>query len=80
MPTAHREKGYKFYFVMFDLNEPIHIHVDKQGKTAKFWLSPFRLARNQDYRNSELHEIESIIGANLQKLIDIWNAERAKIV
>jgi len=39
MPTAHREKGYKFYFVMFDLNEPIHIHVDKQGKTAKFWLS-----------------------------------------
>jgi len=42
---------------MFDLNEPIHIHVDKQGKTAKFWLSPFRLARNQDYRNSELHEI-----------------------
>lgn len=30
MPTTLREKGYKFYFVMFDLNEPLHVHVDKQ--------------------------------------------------
>lgn len=79
MPTVHREKGYKFYFVMFDLNEPAHLHIDKQGKTAKFWLSPVRIARNQGYANQELREIESIINANLQKLLGIWKSERAKI-
>lgn len=27
MPLIFRCKGYAFFFVMFDLNEPIHIHV-----------------------------------------------------
>ncbi|MEZ4730081.1 MAG: DUF4160 domain-containing protein [Caldilineaceae bacterium] len=78
MPVAHREKGYRFYFIMFDLNEPMHIHVDKGGKTAKFWLSPIKLARNQGYRQHELSEIESMIDDNIQKLITVWMTERAR--
>jgi len=80
MPVAHREKGYRFYFVMFDLNEPAHIHVDKQGKTAKFWLSPLKIAKNHGYRTHELNEIESIIHSNIQKLLSIWIVERARLV
>lgn len=80
MPTALREKGYRFYFVMFDLNEPIHIHVDRQRKTAKFWLSPMRLARNHGYRDYELNEIESIINERLPQLIAQWNEEKAKLI
>lgn len=79
MPVAHREKGYRFYFVMFDLHEPMHIHVDKAGKTAKFWLSPVKLARNQGYRSHELSEIESIIESNLQKLVSVWLVERTRL-
>jgi len=80
MPTALREKGYKFYFVMFDLNEPMHIHIDKQHKTAKFWLSPVRIARNRGYRDHELKEIEAIIQAHLQQLIARWHEEKAKLL
>lgn len=79
MPVAHREKGYRFYFVIFDLHEPMHIHVDKGGKTAKFWLAPIAVARNQGYRIHELSEIESIIKNNIQKLISVWVAERARL-
>lgn len=79
MPTALREKGYRFYFVMYDLNEPVHVHVDKQRNTAKFWLSPLRLARNHGYREHQLNEIESIIKDRLEQLIDRWNEEKAKL-
>lgn len=80
MPTALRKNGYRFYFVMFDLNEPLHVHVDKQGKTAKVWLSPVQVARNHGYRAQELNEIESIINERLQQLISVWNDEKAKLV
>lgn len=80
MPTALRKNGYRFYFVMFDLNEPMHIHVDKQGKTAKFWLSPVQVARNHGYRAHELNEIESIINERLPQLIGLWNDEKAKLI
>ena len=79
MPTALRKNGYRFYFVMFDLNEPMHVHVDKQGKTAKVWLSPVQVARNYGYRAQELNEIESIINERLQQLISVWNDEKAKL-
>jgi hypothetical protein len=65
---------------MFDLNEPMHVHVDKQHKTAKFWLSPVRLTRNHGYRDHELSEIESIIKDRLQQLIARWNEETAKLL
>lgn len=65
---------------MFDLNEPIHIHVDKGRKTAKYWLSPMRLARNRGYQDHELNEIESILQARLQQLTDTWNEEKAKLI
>ena len=79
MPVAHREKGYRFYFVMFDLHEPMHIHVDKGGKTAKFWLTPIAVARNQGYRTYALSELESIIKSNIQKLIRVWETERGRL-
>jgi len=64
---------------MFDLNEPMHVHIDKQGKTAKFWLSPLRIARNHGYREHELNEIESIINDRLELLMNLWHEEKAKL-
>ena len=40
MPTVLREEGYRFYFYSHEPNEPPHVHVDKGGSTAKFWLEP----------------------------------------
>lgn len=70
MPTALVERGFRFYFYMADLiNEPPHVHVDKQGNTAKFWLDPIELANSGGYRNRELRQIERIIEANLDSIV-----------
>lgn len=46
MPTAHREGPYRFYFFSNEQGEPPHVHVDREGFSAKFWLDPITLARN----------------------------------
>jgi len=36
MPTVFIQKGYRFHFYAADLDEPVHVHVVKTGKHAKF--------------------------------------------
>jgi hypothetical protein len=49
MPTVLRWNGYRFYFFSNEGAEPPHIHIDKAGSTAKYWLQPVALARNVGY-------------------------------
>lgn len=80
MPTALIEQGYRFYFYMADLiNEPPHVHVDKQGNTAKYWLSPVELANSGGFKSRELRQIERLIDANLDSLLGKWFEEQRKL-
>src|SRR5204862_7994109 len=54
MPTVLRSGPYRFYFWSHELNESPHIHVDRQRKSAKFWLQPIALARNLGFKAHEL--------------------------
>lgn len=78
MPVILREKGYEFYFVMFDLNEPIHVHVRQQRKHAKYWVDSIALAWSHGFRPHELNEIERIIRDNQAYIYRVWEKERAK--
>ena len=40
MPTALRTGRYRFYFYSYDCGEPRHMHIDRENKSAKFWLDP----------------------------------------
>ena len=40
MPIVLREKGYRFGFYASDADEPEHVHVEKDGHRAKYWLTP----------------------------------------
>ena len=43
MPVILRVAGYKFFFYQADVaNEPLHVHVTKEGNEAKFWLDPVK--------------------------------------
>jgi hypothetical protein len=42
VPTVLRWNGYRFFFFSNEGAEPPHIHVDKGGATAKFWLEDLR--------------------------------------
>jgi hypothetical protein len=40
MPTALRIGSYRIYFYSYDCGEPRHMHVDRENRSAKFWLDP----------------------------------------
>ena len=46
MPTVLLIKGYRFFFFSNERNEPIHIHIEKAEKYAKFWIDPLFVAIN----------------------------------
>ena len=73
MPTVFREKGYRFFFVMADLSEPLHIHVMKEKAIAKFWFDPVRLASNKGFRDHELHEIADLIQGHEELIRRCWD-------
>ena len=64
MPTVFRHGPYRLYFYSHEPNEPPHIHVDRDERSAKFWVSPVGLARNLGFRARELAEIERIVQDN----------------
>jgi len=73
MPTVFREKGYRFFFVMADLGEPMHIHVMRENCVAKFWLDPMRLASNKGFRDHDLNEIARLIADRLDLIRRRWH-------
>lgn len=78
MPVVLRIKGYRFWFYEADLDEPPHIHVGKEGKEAKYWLTSIALARLRGFREYELNEIESVLEENQTFILESWRKEWEK--
>lgn len=75
MPTALRVGPYRFYFYSYDCGEPRHMHVDRESKSAKFWLDPeVFMAENHGYGRQELRNIERIAREKLEILRNEWDA------
>lgn len=73
MPTVLREDGFRFYFYSHETTEPPHIHIDKDGSSAKFWLEDISLARNIGFCAKELSKIRYIILENQKMFLEKWN-------
>jgi hypothetical protein len=78
MPTVLMIDGYRFFFFSNERNEPIHIHIEKAGKYAKFWIDPVFVAFNYDFTSKELREISEIIDRNENLIRDKWNEHFSK--
>ncbi|MFH1387659.1 MAG: DUF4160 domain-containing protein [bacterium] len=73
MPTLFVINGYRFFFFSNEGNEPKHVHIEKAGKYAKFWLDPIILAVNYGFNSPELKLIEELV-ENKKKEIEVkWN-------
>ena len=80
MPTVLRVGSYRFYFYSHDLiDEPPHVHVDRDDLSAKFWLDPVALARNLGFSASELRKIERIVATHQSRLLERWQEEYGRI-
>ena len=72
MPTVLREGPYRFFWYSHEPGELPHVHVDRGGCSAKYWLNPPGLARNIGYPAHELKRIRGIIQANQPSLLEAW--------
>jgi hypothetical protein len=76
MPVVFHKSGFRFFFYSNEGNprEPIHIHVEKDGLEAKFWLKPeVRLAYNDGYNARTLRELLEIIEESQDRIERAWN-------
>lgn len=78
MPVVLRIKGYKFWFYQADLDERPHVHIGRDGKEAKYWLTPLEASRAGRFRPVELREIERILTEHLEFLLEAWAKEQSK--
>jgi len=74
VPTLLRVGPYRFFIVMFDCRERVHVHVQGGGNgSARFWLVPeVGLAANRGYTARDLARIEAIALENRQTLLERW--------
>jgi hypothetical protein len=73
VPTVYRDGPYAFVFFSSDRAEPVHIHVTRDGRIAKFWLKPVSLARNEGFRPYELERIRRLVVQYEKSLIERWH-------
>lgn len=73
VPTVFRQDGYRFYFYSHEPNEPPHVHVDKGGASAKFWIDPVALARNMGFGARDIAELHRLVREHRNRLLEAWN-------
>ena len=73
MPTIERIGPYRLFFYASDRDEPQHVHVEREGNAAKFWLDPVRLQRSGGFSRQEISRIHKIIEQRNKELMEAWN-------
>jgi hypothetical protein len=73
MPTVLREGPYRFYFYASDRDEPVHVHVERDDDTAKFWLEPVRLQSSKGFGRPELARLQRLVEQHREQLLRAWN-------
>lgn len=74
MPTVLRSGPYRIYFYSHDLlNEPPHVHVDRDANSAKFWLEPVMLAHNYGFGAAELRQVARLVEEHQTELWEAWH-------
>ena len=71
-----RYRGFRFFFYSNEglPREPIHVHVQRDGIEAKFWVVPVvRVAYNDGYSARELRELFDVVQSNQALIVRRWN-------
>ena len=76
MPTVLRHGSYRFFFYSNEGSprEPVHVHVQRGGAMAKFWLQPHVvIAESYGLNASALRELTRIVVANQATVERAWH-------
>jgi hypothetical protein len=72
-PAVLQEGPYRFFLYSSDRAEPPHVHVERDERRAKFWLSPVRLQKNSGFPSAELRRIEGLVNENESRILKAWH-------
>ena len=73
MPTVLRIGPYRFFFYAGARQEPPHVHVEREDKTAKFRLDPIRLQDTRGFRRNEINRIQRLVQEHREHLLRSWD-------
>jgi hypothetical protein len=73
VPTIAIIGPYRVYFYSHDMQEPAHVHVDRDDNTAKFWLLPVAMDRNIGFRPRELRQVHRIVAEHAPEFLEAWH-------
>lgn len=73
-PTVLRVGPYRLFFFAGDRPEPRHVHVERDGREAKFWLESMTLVRNRGFSRLELSRVTSLVRKHRAQLMEAWDA------
>ncbi len=65
--------SYRFFFTTNDRDEAPHVHIERDGRVAKFWLKPVRVAKPDRFSGPELRRMERLVSESRADIIDVWN-------
>ena len=72
-PTVLQSGPYRFFFFSSDRGEPIHVHVERELKAAKFWLGPVRVKYNRGFAPTELNRVATLVLQHEAELVKAWH-------
>lgn len=72
-PTVLQSGPYRFFFFSSDRDEPVHVHVTRERKAAKFWLVPARLEYNRGFGATELKKITALVHEHEAEFVKAWH-------
>jgi hypothetical protein len=72
-PTVLQSGPYRLFFFSSDRGEPVHVHVSRERKAAKFWLQPVRLEYNRGFAATELNRAEALVRKHEAELMQAWH-------
>ena len=73
MPTVSPYGPYRLYFFSDEGHEPPHVHVERAGAKAKFWLSPATVAHSRGFAAHELGRVRRIVRTRAAELRRAWD-------
>ena len=71
-PTVLQSGPYRLFFFSSDRGEPMHIHVARDRRAAKFWVAPVRLAYNHGFSTAELAKVAALVREHKAAIEEAW--------
>ena len=73
MPTLLRLGPYRLFIYAGDRDEPPHVHVEHENKSAKLWLDPIKIHTSGGFSKTEINRIIKLVEENGEKLLRGWD-------